>query len=170
MALPLKSLFLWVLAFLSACSPEVPVKASGASSGSLSVDGSDSCSGSVSGSESGFEYGSGSVLGSAPEPVPKTKRLPGGPEHTPPSAWALADPFGPDVQEAARFAVQAFAVQNKARVLYKEVTQARQQVAAGQRFELQLQVTWDKTPRNATAVVWHRPDGSYRLQSWAWLE
>ena len=42
--------------------------------------------------------------------------------------WATADAFSPEVQEAARFAVQTFAVQNKARVLYKDVTQARQQV------------------------------------------
>jgi len=85
-------------------------------------------------------------------------------------AWALADAFRPDVQEAARFAVQAFAVQNKARVLYKDVTQVRQQVAVGLNFELDIQVTLDSTPRNASAKVWRQPDGAYQLQAWAWLD
>ena len=84
--------------------------------------------------------------------------------------WATADAFSPEVQEAARFAVQTFAVQNKARVLYKEVTQARQQVVAGLNFELQLLVTLDGASRSVSATVWRQPDGSYRLQAWEWLE
>ena len=85
-------------------------------------------------------------------------------------AWAPADAFSPEVQEAARFAVQTFAVQNKARVLYKDVTQARQQVVAGLNFELQLLVTLDGASRSVSATVWRQPDGSYRLQAWEWLE
>jgi hypothetical protein len=85
-------------------------------------------------------------------------------------AWAQADAFSPDVQEAARFAVQTFAVQNKARLLYKDVTQARQQVEAGLYFEMHIQVTLDGASRNASAKVWRQPDGAYRLQAWAWLD
>ena len=85
-------------------------------------------------------------------------------------AWAVADAFGPDVQEAARFAVQTFAVQNRARVLYKDMTKARQQVAAGLNFDLQIQVTLDGAARNASAKVWRQPDGAYSLQAWAWLD
>lgn len=85
-------------------------------------------------------------------------------------AWAPLDAFSPEVQEAARFAVQTFAVQNKARVLYKDVTQARQQVVAGLNFELELQVTLDGASRSARATVWRQPDGSYRLQAWDWLD
>jgi hypothetical protein len=85
-------------------------------------------------------------------------------------AWAPADAFNPDVQEAARFAVQTFAVQNKARVLYKEVTQARQQVVAGLNFQLQLQVTLDGAPRNVSVTVWRQLDGDYLLQSWDWVD
>jgi hypothetical protein len=85
-------------------------------------------------------------------------------------AWASIDAFSPDVQEAARFAVQTFAVQNKQRVLYKDVTQARQQVVAGLQFEMALQVTLDGTHRRAQAVVWRQADGVYKLQSWAWLD
>jgi hypothetical protein len=85
-------------------------------------------------------------------------------------AWALADAFSPDVQEAARFAVQTFAVQNKARVLYKDVTQARQQVVAGLQFELDLQVTLEGAKRHAKVIVWRQPDGVYELQSWAWQD
>ena len=85
-------------------------------------------------------------------------------------AWTLADAFSPEVQEAARFAVQTFAVQNKARVLYKDVTQARQQVVAGLNFDLHIQVTLDGASRNASAKVWRQPDGAYRLQAWAWLD
>jgi len=85
-------------------------------------------------------------------------------------AWAQADAFSPEVQEAARFAVQAFAVQNKSRVLYKDVTQVRQQVVAGLNFELLLQVTLDGANRSVKAMVWRQLDGSYRLQAWAWLD
>ena len=85
-------------------------------------------------------------------------------------AWASTDTFSPDVQEAARFAVQTFAVQNKARVLYKDVIQARQQVVAGLQFELSLQVTLYGTHRHAKAVVWRQADGVYKLKSWAWLD
>ena len=97
-----------------------------------------------------------------PAPVSAAKPLAG--------AWAQADAFSPDVQEAARFAVQTFAVQNKARVLFKDVTQARQQVVAGLQFEVALQVTLDGAKRHAEAVVWRQPDGAYKLQSWAWLD
>ncbi|WP_322991299.1 cystatin family protein [Limnohabitans sp.] len=85
-------------------------------------------------------------------------------------AWAPADAFSPEAQEAARFAVQTFAVQNKARVLYKNVVKARQQVVAGLNFELQLQVTLDGASRSVSATVWRHPDGTYRLQAWDWLD
>ena len=84
--------------------------------------------------------------------------------------WATADAFCPKVQEAARFAVQTFAVQNKARVLYKDVVKARQQVVAGLNFELQLQVTLEGASRSVIATVWRQPDGSYRLQAWEWMD
>ena len=87
-----------------------------------------------------------------------------------PGAWGSIDAYSPDAQEAARFAVQTFAVQNKQRVLYKDLTQARQQVVAGLQFELALQVTLDGTHRHAKAVVWRQPDGVYKLNSWAWLD
>lgn len=83
-------------------------------------------------------------------------------------AWAPADAFSPEVQEAARFAVQTFAVQNKVRVLYQEVTRANQQVVAGLNFELHLLVTLDGTKRSVLVKVWRQPDGSYRLMSWVW--
>ena len=83
-------------------------------------------------------------------------------------AWARADVFNPEVQEAARFAVQTFAVQNKVRVLYQEVTRANQQVVAGLNFELLLQVTLDGANRSVLVKVWRQPDGSYRLMSWVW--
>jgi hypothetical protein len=85
-------------------------------------------------------------------------------------AWAPIDAFTPDVQGAARFAVQTFAVQNKVRVLFKEVTQARQQVVAGLNLQLQLQVTLDGIPKNVNVTVWRQLDGGYRLQSWDWVD
>ena len=85
-------------------------------------------------------------------------------------AWTLADAFSPEVQEAARFAVQTFAVQNKARVLFKEVTHARQQVVAGLNFQLQLHVTLDGALKNVNVTVWRQLDGDYRLQSWDWVD
>lgn len=107
----------------------------------------------------------GSLSACTPEPtapLSETPRLVG--------TWASTDAFSPDVQEAARFAVQSFAVQNKARVLYKDVNQARQQVVAGLKFELHLQVTVDGVPRQAKSTVWRHPDGAYSLHSWDWLD
>ncbi len=87
-----------------------------------------------------------------------------------PGAWGSIDAFSPDAQEAARFAVQTFAVQNKQRVLFKDLTQAQQQVVAGLNFELHLSVTLDGIPRTAQAVVWRQLDGTYKLQDWDWLD
>ncbi len=98
----------------------------------------------------------------------KTTDVP--PTQTQMGAWAPIDAFNPDVQEAARFAVQTFAVQNKVRVLFKEVTQARQQVVAGLNLQLQLQVTLDGAPKNVKVTVWRQLDGDYRLQSWDWVD
>lgn len=85
-------------------------------------------------------------------------------------AWAPADAFSPEVQEAARFAVQTFAVQNKARLLYQDVTQARQHGVADLHFELQLQVNLNGADRQAQAMVWLQTDGRYSLQAWDWLD
>ena len=87
-----------------------------------------------------------------------------------PGAWGPIDNFSPEAQEAARFAVQTYAVQNKARVLFKEVGLARQQVVAGIQFELNLEVTVEGTARNSKAVVWRQLDGTYKLQAWDWLD
>jgi hypothetical protein len=54
-------------------------------------------------------------------------------------------------------------------VLYKDVTQARQQVVAGLNFDLHIQVTLDGATRNANAKVWRQPNGAYSLQAWTWL-
>lgn len=85
-------------------------------------------------------------------------------------AWAPADAFSPDVQEAARFAVQSFAVQNKVRLLYNDLTQARQHGATDRHFELQLQVNLNGADRRAQAVVRRQTDGRYSLQAWDWLD
>ena len=105
-----------------------------------------------------------------PEGVPGTQASSTVNGETVAGAWAVADAFGPDVQEAARFAVQTFAVQNKARVIYKNVIQARQQVVAGLNFDMHIQVTLDGATRNASAKVWREPNGAYSLQAWAWLD
>jgi len=85
-------------------------------------------------------------------------------------AWSAADAYSPEVQEAARFAVQTYAAQNRARVLFKDVTHARQQVVSGVNHELQLRVTLDGAHRNVQATVWRQPGGTYRLQAWDWLD
>jgi NaMN:DMB phosphoribosyltransferase len=84
-------------------------------------------------------------------------------------AWTPTDAFNHDVQEAARFAVQTFAVQNKARVIFKEVIQARQQVVAGLHLQLKLLVTLDGATQYVNVTVWRQLDGDYRLQSWDWV-
>lgn len=85
-------------------------------------------------------------------------------------AWAPAEAFSPEVQEAARFAVQTFAVQNKARLLYKDVTQARQHGVADRHFELQLQVNLNGADRHVQAMVRRQTDGRYSLKTWDWLD
>lgn len=109
---------------------------------------------------------------SACTPEGATPAVPAAPAGPTPLAggWSEADPFKADVQEAARFAVQTFAVHNKARVLYKDVSQARQQVVAGINLELRLQVTLDGVSRTAQAMVWRQPDGRYSLTDWRWLD
>jgi hypothetical protein len=87
-----------------------------------------------------------------------------------PGAWASADPFDSDVQEAARFAVQTFAVQGKRRVLFKEVNDSRQQVVAGLNLKLRIQVSEDGVDRSASVTVWRQPDGRYSLTEWIWLD
>ena len=87
-----------------------------------------------------------------------------------PGAWSHADPYDPDVQEAARFAVQTFAVQGKRRVLFKEVNQARQQVVAGLNLQMHIQVSVDAMARSASVTVWRHPDGRYSLTEWVWLD
>ncbi len=106
------------------------------------------------------------------------------------------DSADPDVQEAARFAVQTYAVRQRERVLYQDVLQAQSQVVAGLNYQLTLQVSqWPQsqqvqktrdtqTPRmaqgvqsnsipplvrQATVRVWRKTDGNYTLTEWQWL-
>lgn len=95
----------------------------------------------------------------AEAPVPAATVLVGG--------WAAVDPADPDVQEAARFAVQKRAVQHQTRLLYKDVLQAERQVVAGIQFKLRLQVVQDKELIEVDVVVWRKLDGSYELVRWA---
>ena len=85
-------------------------------------------------------------------------------------AWTAADPFDAEIQEAARFAVQTFAVQNQRRILYKDVSLARQQVVAGRQFELHLQLSLDGAKREAKATVWQQTSGRYKLTDWVWQD
>ena len=103
----------------------------------------------------------------APVPVSEASSVSGG---SVVGNWSQIDPYHPDVQEAARFAVQTFAVQNKTRVLFKEVTLARQQVVAGRQWELNLDVVRDGTRHKVTATVWHQANGRYSLTDWVWQD
>ena len=89
----------------------------------------------------------------------------------PPSGgWSVVDAMGPDVQEAARFAVQSFAVQSQRRILYKDVDQALEQLVAGVNYQLQLQVKQDGVQRIAQVKVWRKLDGRYELTEWVWQD
>ena len=90
------------------------------------------------------------------------KALPGG--------GSPIDPWNEQVQEAARFAVQTYAVGQRSRVLYKEVLSAEQQVVAGLNFKLKLQVEHNKTLRTAQITVWRQLSGQYQLTDWVWLD
>ena len=82
----------------------------------------------------------------------------------------MADPLDDEVQEAARFAVQTYAVLHRSRTLYKDVLEAQSQVVAGANFSLKLQVLQDKTARTAQATVWRQLNGQYQLSDWRWLD
>ena len=84
--------------------------------------------------------------------------------------WSQEESNADDVQEAARFAVQAYAVAQHSRTLYKEVVEAQRQVVAGVNFKLKLQVLHNGTPRTAQATVWHPLNGPYRLSDWVWVD
>ena len=87
-----------------------------------------------------------------------------------PGAWSSTDAWHEEVQEAARFAVQTYAVGQRSRVLYKDVLVAEQQVVAGLNFKLRLQVQHDKTVRRAQVTVWRQLSGQYQLTEWVWLD
>ena len=87
-----------------------------------------------------------------------------------PGAWSPMDAWHEDVQEAARFAVQTYAVGQRSRVLYKDVLAAEQQVVAGLNFKLRLQVQHDKSVRRAQVTVWRQLSGQYQLTEWVWLD
>ena len=87
-----------------------------------------------------------------------------------PGGGSPIDPWNEQVQEAARFAVQTYAVGQRSRVLYKEVLSAEQQVVAGLNFKLKLQVEHNKTLRTAQITVWRQLSGQYQLTDWVWLD
>ena len=87
-----------------------------------------------------------------------------------PGAWSPIDAWHEEVQEAARFAVQTYAVGHRSRVLYKDVLAAEQQVVAGLNFKFKLQVQHDKTVRRAQVTVWRQLSGQYQLTEWVWLD
>ena len=87
-----------------------------------------------------------------------------------PGGWTAVDPLGNEAQEAARFAVQAYAVAQHRRVLYQELIEAQQQVVSGVNFQLQLQVQEDKKMRSVQATVWRQLSGTYQLTEWVWLD
>jgi hypothetical protein len=82
--------------------------------------------------------------------------------------WSQAEFYADDVQEAARFAVQAYAVAQHSRTLYKDVVEAQRQVVLGVNFKLKLQVLHLGTPRTAQATVWQPLHGPYQLSDWVW--
>jgi Cystatin domain len=84
--------------------------------------------------------------------------------------WSQAESNADDVQEAARFAVQAYAVLHHSRTLYKDVVEAQSQVVAGVNFKLKLQVLHNGAPRTAQATVWHPLHGPYQLSDWVWVD
>ena len=84
--------------------------------------------------------------------------------------WSQSDPLADEVQEAARYAVQAYAVLHRSRTLYKDVLEAQSQVVAGMNFSLKLQVRHENSPRTAQATVWRQLNGQYQLSDWRWLD
>ena len=87
-----------------------------------------------------------------------------------PGGWSPTDPWSPEVQEAARYAVQTYAVTQRSRLLYKDVLASEQQVVAGLNFKLTLTVLQDKTPHTAQVTVWRQLSGRYQLTQWNWLD
>lgn len=87
-----------------------------------------------------------------------------------PGGWSVQDPLDDDAQEAARFAVQTYAVAERSRVLYKDVIEAQRQVVSGMNFKLTLQVMHDARQRTARVTVWRQLNGSYQLTEWVWLD
>ena len=83
--------------------------------------------------------------------------------------YAHADPFAAEVQEAARFAVQAQAVDTHSRLIYKDVLTAQTQVVAGQNYLLSLAVIEDGKPRQAQVKVWRQLNNRYVLTQWDWM-
>jgi hypothetical protein len=101
--------------------------------------------------------------------VPETVKAISAPSPSPTGGYAHADPFAAEVQEAARFAVQAQAVDTHSRLIYKDVLTAQTQVVAGQNYLLSLAVTEDGKPRQAHVKVWRQLNNRYVLTQWDWM-
>jgi hypothetical protein len=95
-------------------------------------------------------------------PAASSEAIPGG--------WSRSETNADDVQEAARFAVQAYAVKHHSRTLYKDVVDAHSQVVAGVNFKLKLQVLHNGEARTAQVTVWHQINDQYQLIDWAWVD
>ena len=87
-----------------------------------------------------------------------------------PGGWERAAPRDEHVQAAARFAVAAQAERSGEPLALLEVRQARTQVVAGTNLSLDLRVSRNGTPAQASATVWSKLDGSYDLTDWHWVD
>ncbi|MBP8645940.1 MAG: hypothetical protein KBH99_07465 [Syntrophobacteraceae bacterium] len=76
----------------------------------------------------------------------------------------------PRVESAAHHAIAAQAAATGEKLELISVQQARSQVVAGRNYELTLLVNRNGKQVLATAVIWEKLDGSYKLTRWSWQE
>lgn len=83
--------------------------------------------------------------------------------------WSSIDTHDEQVLRAARFALAEQARQTHANLSLLAIKHARQQVAQGLNYSMNLMVQTEGKKHLVVAVVWQRPDGRLELMRWHWV-
>ncbi len=91
-----------------------------------------------------------------------------GGEKTMPGGWSSVSVDDSRVAAAAKHAVSAHAAEANEKLNLLTIQDAHQQVVAGMNYRLTLRVERDGKEQSASAVVWVKLDGTYKLTEWKW--
>jgi hypothetical protein len=91
-----------------------------------------------------------------------------GGDKTMPGGWSSVSVDDGKIVAAAKHAVSAQAAEANEKLTLLEIKKAHQQVVAGMNYRLTLRVERNGKKQSASAVVWLKLDGTYKLTEWKW--